>query len=166
MDAAGRWALTRRAAKPHDAQARNEAIEHVARTLLKRYGVVFRRVLAREANVAPWRELTRVYRRLEARGEIRGGRFVSGMSGEQYALDGAIERLREIRRTPPTGACLVISAADPLNLAGIVTAGERVRAVAGTKVAYQNGVPIPLPDSDHVGRVRFIPRPLLGGVSL
>ena len=99
------------------------------RSLLRRYGIVFRRLLAREANVAPWRELTRVYRRLEARGEIRGGRFVSGMSGEQFALADAVERLREIRRTPPDGRCLVISAADPLNLAGIVTAGDRVRAV-------------------------------------
>ena len=111
------------------------AVELQARALLRRYGVVFRRLLAREANVAPWRELTRVYRRLEARGEIRGGRFVSGMSGEQFALGDAIERLREIRRTPPDGRCLVISAADPLNLAGIVTAGDRVRAVAAHATA-------------------------------
>ncbi len=93
-------------------------------------------MLTREANAAPWRELARVYRRLEARGEIRGGRFVSGMSGEQFALGDAIVRLREVRRTPPDGRCLVISAADPLNLAGIVTAGERVRAVA----AHATGV--------------------------
>ena len=106
-----------------------------ARSLLRRYGVVFRRLLAREANAAPWRELTRVYRRLEARGEIRGGRFVSGMSGEQFALADAVERLREIRRTAPDGRCLVISAADPLNLAGIVTAGERVRAVARARAS-------------------------------
>src|SRR5213076_2633598 len=95
---------------------------------LHRYGVVFRRLVVREANTAPWRELTRVYRRLEARGEIRGGRFVSGMSGEQFALGDAIERLREIRRTRVDGHCVIISAADPLNLAGVVTAGDRVRA--------------------------------------
>ena len=78
---------------------RAAAVEAQARALLRRYGIVFRRLLAREANVAPWRELTRVYRRLEARGEIRGGRFVTGMSGEQFALSDAVDRLREIRRT-------------------------------------------------------------------
>src|SRR5207247_3026966 len=127
-----------------DAQAisREAAIETQARSLLRRYGVVFRRVLAREANAAPWRELTRVYRRLEARGEIRGGRFVSGMSGEQYALAGAVERLREVRRTPHDGRLLAISAADPLNLAGIVTAGERVRAAGRNRLVYRDGVPL------------------------
>jgi ATP-dependent Lhr-like helicase len=156
---AGRWSLSSAAdARPTDAPgtrsqiagAREAAVELQARTLLKRYGIVFRRLLAREANVAPWRELTRVYRRLEARGEIRGGRFVSGMSGEQFALDGAIERLRETRRTPASGACLVISAADPLNLAGIVTAGERVRAVAATRIAYRDGVPVAAMEGDYV----------------
>jgi ATP-dependent Lhr-like helicase len=123
---AGRWSLLPDRSGEHNREA---AVELQARTLLKRYGVVFRRLLAREANVAPWRELTRVFRRLEARGEIRGGRFVSGMSGEQFALPQAIERLREIRRTAPDGRCLVVSAADPLNSRRIVTAGERVRAV-------------------------------------
>jgi ATP-dependent Lhr-like helicase len=105
-------------ARGRESRDRETAVELQARTLLRRYGVVFRRLLAREANVAPWRELTRVFRRLEARGEIRGGRFVSGMSGEQFALAEAIERLREIRRTPAGGRCLVISAADPLNSPG------------------------------------------------
>src|SRR5207245_2264228 len=118
--------------------AREAAVDVQAWALLRRYGVVFRRLLAREANAAPWRELVRVYRRLEARGEIRGGRFVSGMSGEQFALADAVERLREIRRTPADNRVIVISAADPLNLAGIITAGERVRAIAGNRVAYQN----------------------------
>ena len=81
---------------------RDAAVELQAWTLLRRYGVVFRRLLARETNAAPWRELARVYRRLEARGEIRGGRFVSGMSGEQFALPDAVERLREVRRVRPT----------------------------------------------------------------
>jgi ATP-dependent Lhr-like helicase len=156
---AGRWSLLSSAdgrpaeasgARSREANAREAAVELQARTLLKRYGIVFRRVLAREANVAPWRELTRVYRRLEARGEIRGGRFVSGMSGEQFAVDGAIERLREIRRTSASGACLVISAADPLNLAGIVTTGERVRAVAATRIAYRDGVPVAAMEGDYV----------------
>src|SRR6185436_4900763 len=98
---AGRWS-----ALPGGAdrgEAREAALETQARTLLRRYGVVFRRLLTREANAAPWRDLARVYRRLEARGEIRGGRFVAGMSGEQFALPAAVQRLREIRRTPPNG---------------------------------------------------------------
>jgi len=139
---AGRWSLLRTDQSP---VSRDVAVDAQAWALLRRYGVVFRRVLLREANAAPWRELARTYRRLEARGEIRGGRFVSGMSGEQFALPDAVDRLREIRRTPPDNRVIVISAADPLNLAGIITSGDRIRAVAGTSVAYQNGVPVPLP---------------------
>ena len=109
------------------------------RVARRRYGVVFRRLLAREAAAAPWRELARVYRRLEARGEIRGGRFVSGMSGEQFALPRAVERLREVRRTAPDGRLLAISAADPLNLSGIITSGERIRPLPRTRVLYRDG---------------------------
>jgi ATP-dependent helicase Lhr and Lhr-like helicase len=135
---AGRWsALPQEAAT----DAREAAVDAQAWALLRRYGVVFRRLLAREANAVPWRELTRVYRRLEARGEIRGGRFVSGVSGEQFARPDAVERLRETRRTAPDGRFVVISAADPLNLAGIVTTGERVRASAGSRILYRDGVP-------------------------
>jgi ATP-dependent Lhr-like helicase len=144
---AGRWSLVRDAEAGSDTQS---AIELQARTLLKRYGVVFRRLLAREANVAPWRDLARVYRRLEARGEIRGGRFVAGMSGEQFAAGDAVERLREIRRTPAHGRCLAVSAADPLNLAGIVTAGDRVRAIAANRLVYRDGVPIASLEGEYV----------------
>ena len=108
-------------------------------TLLRRYGVVFRRLLIREAIAPPWRELARVYRRLEARGEIRGGRFVSGMSGEQFALPRAVERLREVRRTAADGRLLAISAADPLNLAGIITSGDRIRPLPRTRILYRDG---------------------------
>jgi ATP-dependent Lhr-like helicase len=117
-------------------------IECQAWALLRRYGVVFRRLLIREAAVAPWRELSRVYRRLEARGEIRGGRFVSGMSGEQYALPDAVPVLREVRRTPGAGAFYSVSTADPLNLAGIVTAGPRVAARGRNRIAYRDGIPV------------------------
>jgi len=117
-------------------------IEVQAWSLLRRYGVVFRRLLMRESAAAPWRELTRVFRRLEARGEIRGGRFVSGMSGEQYALPDAVPVLREVRRTPPTGAVYAVSTADPLNLAGIVTAGARIAARGRNRIAYRDGVPV------------------------
>ena len=100
---------------------------------------------------APWRELARVYRRLEARGEIRGGRFVSGMSGEQFALPRAVERLREVRRARgPTTSSSSISTADPMNLAGIVTAGDRVRAAARNRIAYRNGVPMAVMEGNVV----------------
>jgi ATP-dependent Lhr-like helicase len=145
---AGRWSLLREA--PFSANHADAAVDLQARALLKRYGVVFRRLLARESNAAPWRELARVYRRLEARGEIRGGRFVAGMSGEQFALAEAVERLREIRRTPPHGRCIAVSAADPLNLAGIVTAGDRVRAVAANRLVYRDGVPLAALEGEYV----------------
>jgi ATP-dependent Lhr-like helicase len=138
----GRWSLL-----DLTPASREEAVEAQVRTLLRRYGVVFRRLLTRE-NAAPWRELARVYRRLEARGEIRGGRFVSGMSGEQFALPEAVERLRELRREGADGKVVVISAADPLNLTGILTAGERVRAVGGTRIAYRDGVAVSVMEGD------------------
>jgi ATP-dependent Lhr-like helicase len=147
---AGRWSLL---SHPSDA-ASDDSIETQARTLLRRYGVVFRRLLAREPNAAPWRELSRVYRRLEARGEIRGGRFVRGMSGEQFALPEAIERLREIRRAHanqhPDGKLIVISAADPLNLTGIINEDERIRAVAGTRIAYRDGIAVSVLEGEYV----------------
>jgi ATP-dependent Lhr-like helicase len=126
------------------------AIEAQARVLLRRYGVVSRRVLAREPNAQPWRVLARTYRTLEARGEIRGGRFVAGLAGEQFALPEAVEQLREIRRTGPDDRITVISAADPLNLAGIVTAGDRVAAIASTRLAYRNGIPVAALEGDYI----------------
>ena len=143
-ESAGRWSTLRAA----DATPREEAVEHLAWTLLRRYGVVFRRLLAREAAGVPWRELARVYRRLEARGEIRGGRFVSGMPGEQFALPDAVERLREVRRVPLDHQLVTISAADPLNLTGIVTAGDRLRAVSGNRLVYRDGVPVAAMEGD------------------
>jgi len=136
-----------------------EAIETQAWTLLRRYGIVFRRLLTREANAAPWRDLARAYRRLEARGEIRGGHFVAGMSGEQFALPDAIERMREVRRGDAGRALQALSAADPLNLTGIVTSGERVRAVEGTRVAYRDGVPVAVMEGDYI-RPLASPAPL------
>ncbi|HWS71698.1 MAG TPA: ATP-dependent DNA helicase, partial [Thermoanaerobaculia bacterium] len=129
---------------------RDEAVEAQARTLLRRYGVVFRRLLTREPNAAPWRELARIYRRLEARGEIRGGRFVAGMSGEQFALGEAVDRLRELRREGADGSVIVISAADPLNLTGILTTAERVRAVATNRIAFRDGVAISVMEGDYL----------------
>jgi ATP-dependent Lhr-like helicase len=144
---AGRWSATNREAARH---SRDEAVDVQARALLRRYGVVFRRLLTRETNVAPWRDLARGYRRLEARGEIRGGRFVSGMSGDQFALPEAVERLREVRRSRPDGRLITLSAADPLNLAGIVTPGDRLRALARNRIIYRDGVPLAALDGEAI----------------
>ncbi len=141
--ASGRWFLVR-----NSTERSERVIETFAWTLLRRYGVIFRRVLTREAIDVPWRELVRVYRRLEARGEIRGGRFVAGMSGEQFALPDAVERLREIRRSAPDGRLLTISAADPLNLTGVITGEERIRTSAANRIVYRNGVPVAAMEGD------------------
>jgi ATP-dependent Lhr-like helicase len=142
MEDAGRWALVRRGGTLPDA---TEAAEHLARTLLRRYGIVFWRLLEREAAwLPPWRDLLRVYRRLEARGEIRGGRFVAGFAGEQYALPDAIGTLREIRRKPASGEWISLSGADPLNLVGILTPGAKLAALTGNRILYRDGLPVAL----------------------
>jgi ATP-dependent Lhr-like helicase len=152
VDDAGRWSLPRRApAGSSGPGLADPAVEHVARVLLRRYGVVFRRLLGREAGLPAWRELFYVYRRLEARGEIRGGRFVSGFAGEQFALPEAADLLRSVARD--AGADRVsISAADPLNLVGIVTPGDRVPALAANRVLFERGVPVAV---QAAGEVRF-----------
>jgi ATP-dependent helicase Lhr and Lhr-like helicase len=149
MDDAGRWALVRRttAAK----SKKDDAIEHVARTLLVRYGVVFWRLLEREAAwLPPWRELLRVYRRLEGRGEIRGGRFVAGLAGEQFALPEAIGMLRAARRQPRADQWISVSGADPLNLVGILTPGPKLPALAGNRLLYRDGIPTAVLAADDI----------------
>jgi ATP-dependent Lhr-like helicase len=126
-------------------------VEHIARTLLKRYGVVFLRMLEREAAWLPkWRDLLRVYRKLEARGEIRGGRFVAGFSGEQFALPEAVGRLREMRRQNARETLISLSGADPLNLAGILTPGPKLPALTGNRVLYRDGIPLALLQGNEV----------------
>jgi len=128
------------AAAPADSA---DPVEHVARTLLRRYGVVAWRLLEREPGwLPPWRDLVRVYRRLEARGEIRGGRFIAGLSGEQFALPEAIGLMREVRRRPHDGATVCLAAADPANLLGSLVPGPKVPRVAGARVLYRDGVPV------------------------
>ncbi|HSM17496.1 MAG TPA: hypothetical protein VK845_10950, partial [Gemmatimonadales bacterium] len=141
IESAGRWSRIRMEGNSAPERA-SAAVEAQAWALLRRYGVVFRRLLAGESNLAPWRDLTAVYRRLEARGEIRGGRFVSGMSGEQFALPEAVGQLRKIRRDAVAGQLVGISAADPLNLSGVVTPGRRIPAVATNRLVYLDGAPI------------------------
>jgi ATP-dependent Lhr-like helicase len=142
MGADGRWFALRQPSSP------GGQIETLAWTLLRRYGVIFRRLLARETTSVTWRELVMVYRRLEARGEIRGGRFVSGLSGEQFALPEAVERLRETRRTGPDDRLITISAADPLNFTGVITPGDRIRAAASNRIVYRNGIPVAAMEGD------------------
>ena len=157
MEDAGRWALMRRSARgadPGGSRRDDDAAEHVAHVLLRRYGVVFWRLLEREAAwLPPWRDLLRVYRRLEARGDIRGGRFVAGFSGEQFALPEAIGALREARRKEGSGALISVSGADPLNLAGSVTPGAKLPALTTNRLLYRDGVPIALLAG---GEVRFL----------
>jgi ATP-dependent Lhr-like helicase len=126
---AGRWALLRETGTP--VPVSDATIQAVARQLLLRWGVVFRDLLVRETITPPWRDLLMAYRRMEAQGEIRGGRFVSGFVGEQFARPEAVELLREIRRDRNVGEAPNVSAADPLNLAGIVTPGPRVSPLSG-----------------------------------
>jgi len=121
--------------------------------LLRRYGVVFRELLARESVLPPWRDLLVTYRRLEDRGEVRGGRFVSGFIGEQFAMPLAVESLRALRNTPPTGATITVAAADPLNLVGIIVPGDRVPAVSGKFVRLKDGVPVETVEPARVARV-------------
>jgi ATP-dependent Lhr-like helicase len=167
IESAGRWGLLRgdgRTAGQQDGRPAlpssgspvlpsDEALDHYARALLRRYGVVFRRLLAREVIAPPWRDLLRVYYRLEARGEIRGGRFVTSMAGEQFALPEAVGQLRAVRRRDGAGELVGVSAADPLNLVGIVTPGARVPALAANRVLYQDGVPVA---AREAGEVRFL----------
>ncbi|MET0065296.1 MAG: DEAD/DEAH box helicase [Candidatus Thiodiazotropha sp.] len=135
----GRWSLLRPALN-NDASAPHN--EQLARALLNRYGVVFRKLLERESGMPPWRELLYVYRRLEARGEIRGGRFVQGFAGEHFALPEAVNVLRETLRQRDETQTITLSSADPLNLTGIITPGERVPAQAGYRILYRDGKPI------------------------
>jgi ATP-dependent helicase Lhr and Lhr-like helicase len=193
MSSAGRWSLLQRDAGSagvspapgrdglsalDGGEAARESAEEIARILLSRYGVVFKRLLEREGIAVPWRVLLRIYHRLEARGEIRGGRFVAGISGEQFALPEAVGMLRAIRRTragamdfgfrspareaearvadstaTETESLVSVSAADPLNLVGIITPGARVTAHTSNRILYRNGEPITVLES---GEARFL----------
>jgi ATP-dependent Lhr-like helicase len=134
----GRWSILHAAEAPE----REQTLEAMCWTLLKRYGVVFREVLARESMVPRWRDLLITFRRLEDRGQIRGGRFVSGFLGEQFALPIALESLRATSKLPRVGEMVTISAADPLNLVGIVVPGERIPPASLKNIVLRDGVPV------------------------
>lgn len=153
IEDAGRWVTLKAndgpSEGPHAAtlpgsRLPSDTVEQAAWTLLRRYGVVFKRLLQRESVSPAWRDLLTVFRRLEARGEIRGGRFVAGPAGEQYALPDAVGRLRELRRESPSGELVSLSGADPLNLVGIITPAPKLPALTSNRVLYRDGVPIAL----------------------
>jgi ATP-dependent Lhr-like helicase len=158
IEFAGRWSLlrtqtTRQPSGNGTDTSRDVAIEKFARALLHRYGVVFRRLLERESLNVGWYELGRIYRRSEARGEIRGGYFVGGASGEQFALPEAIGLLRSIRKAPTTNQLITLSAADPLNLEGILTPGPRVAALTTNRVLLRDGLPIAALEAKEIRRI-------------
>jgi ATP-dependent Lhr-like helicase len=162
MDEAGRWVILRRADGGSSPTVREgvpntrtssidrESVEAVAQKLLQRYGVVFRKLLESESISIPWRDLLRVLRRLEARGEIRGGRFIGGFSGEQFATADAVHLLRSMRRTAPDGTMLSVSAADPLNMLGILVPGPRLAAAASNRLLYRDGVPVAVLEAKEI----------------
>ncbi|MGQ0765635.1 MAG: DEAD/DEAH box helicase [Gemmatimonadota bacterium] len=153
IEAAGRWSRLAPQLEP----TREESIRLLASTLLRRYGVVFYRLFAAEGFQVPWRELLMVLRRLEARGEIRGGRFIAGVTGEQFALPEALATLRGVRRSPREGTQVVISAADPLNLTGVVLPGGRVAALAGNRILFEDGVPLAASEGGEIRKLSDYP---------
>jgi len=139
---AGRWSLVPPTGADLD---RDELAEAVAELLLNRWGVVFRDLAVRDSIRFPWRDVQRALRRLEDRGLVRGGRFVTGFSGEQYALPAAAEQLAQARKLPRTGERVTLNATDPLNLTGVIVPGPVVPAVRTRRVVYVDGCPEPSP---------------------
>jgi ATP-dependent Lhr-like helicase len=182
---AGRWSLIRRVEptppqpSPSGKGRESGDIEHIARVLLRRYGVVCWRLLEREAQwLPPWRELLREYQRLEARGEIRGGRFIAGVVGQQFALPEAVAALRSVRKRAHDGAMVAVSASDPLNLLGGVIAGDKVPRQPGARLLLRDGIPIATlvagefkalvelsPADEHAARIALLRDPGLRSVS-
>src|SRR5438034_223211 len=163
IEFAGRWSLLRTemisqvSGNGAESSARNSALEKFARVLLRRYGVVFRRLLERESFPISWYELRRIYRRWEARGEIRGGYFVGGVSGEQFALPEAIGLLRSIRKAPSNGELLMLSAADPLNLQGILTPGPKIAAFTANRILFRDGLPVAALEAGEIRKLSDAP---------
>jgi len=149
MEHAGRWSVIHQNENTNQ-DLPKEDIEQFARVLLKRYGVVFRKMVEREKSAPPWRALVRIYRILEARGEIRGGRFVQGVYGEQFALAEAVVRLRKVKKEQNPDQYITISASDPLNLTGIITSGPKVSNHYGNRILYHNGIPAAIKEGKEI----------------
>ena len=163
IEFAGRWSLLRTdvASQPlgngAEGSARGAAVEKFGRVLLRRYGVVFRRLLERESFPVTWYELGRIYRRWEARGEIRGGYFVGGIGGEQFALPEAIGLLRSIRKSQSNGELITLSGADPLNLQGVLTPGARIAALTANRILFFAGLPIAALEAGEIRKLAEAP---------
>ena len=155
FDNAGRWSLIDQTTSGNDGEPEtdapkvwsDESLNFIADNLLDRYGIVFKKMLEREHNLPPWRDLLRVYWRMEARGEVRGGRFINGVSGEQFALPEALTLLRKIPKREPSEQVITISSADPLNLVGIIIPGDKVSISPLSSIRFVNGC---LVESDDV----------------
>jgi ATP-dependent Lhr-like helicase len=158
MSYAGRWSLLQNENRNKDAELQDQEIETITWALLRRYGVLFRKLAERENLAPPWRDLVRKLRQLEDRGQIRGGRFVEGVYGEQFALPEAIIELRKIKKDPNVqgegkNTLVSIGAADPLNLTGIITPGRRIAGYSGNRILYRDGVPVAVKES---GEIQFL----------
>lgn len=150
MEHAGRWTLLDTEKESIEEDVQQKYLEKLAFIYLNRYGVIFRKLLKQEPYAPKWWEMVRVLRRLEARGEIRGGYFISGMSGEQYALPGVLPLLRKIKNKPKEGREVTISAVDPLNLTGVITPGKRVSNYPGNRIMYVDGAVVAIKEGDDV----------------
>ncbi len=135
----GRWSVLR--APEIERGTEEDLAEAIAGTLLRRYGVLFRDLVSRESIAMPWRDIARALRRFEARGTVRGGRFVQGVAGEQYALPDAVTALRATRNDPLDGERIVVSAVDPVNLTGMFLPGARIPAQRGRTIEFVDGLP-------------------------
>ncbi|WP_028980480.1 DEAD/DEAH box helicase [Sporocytophaga myxococcoides] len=151
MSDSGRWSLIRN--EFHEEPSKDRFLAMTANVLLKRYGVVFRKLAEQELIMPPWRDLVRTFRKMEARGEIRGGRFVDGVWGEQFALPEAVTMLRDARKKELSGSLVVVSAVDPLNLTGVLLPGKRVTGYFGNRILLKDGVPVAVLEG---GEVKFL----------
>ena len=145
-----RWSLLHEKRNEDGVINSQQDIETICWALLRRYGVLFRKLSERENLAPPWRDIVRMLRTMEARGQIRGGRFVEGVYGEQYALPEAVVELRNCRKDIKREVLISISAADPLNLTGVITPGRRVPAFSGNRILYQDGVPIAFKEAKEI----------------
>ncbi len=161
MGAAGRWSLSRHALEKAPSgsdgiQLTSEHLQALAEIYLQRWGVVFRSILEKEASAPPWRLLVRVLRRMELQGRVRGGRFITNVSGEQFAKQATIDQLRKMRKRRTSRTLITLSAVDPLNLLGYVLPGERVARLAANRVLYRDGIPIAMLESGEIRQLRKI----------
>ena len=172
MDHAGRWSLIKNIENPSAKAGLDKSngitydkqLQQMANIFLKRYGVVFRKIYDRESLTVPWRDLVRVLRRMEARGEIRGGRFVLGVYGEQFATTEALTMLRKTRKLPKTGNLIAISASDPLNLVGIITPGGKIPAIYSNRILFKDGEPIMTKVGKEINLIQKQPQDQMHGL--